>query len=88
MKLEEVLPYLRLGATIGTHPERTIDNSVCAVNILMPELLGNKWEILAIPDAMLIEKWERDAEVYDKTGQPAQVALLRQCIKQLKTRRL
>lgn len=51
------------------------------------DLLSDEWKVL-VTDEQIIAVWEEDARIREKTGQPAQAALLRDCIKTLRTRLL
>jgi len=90
MKLEEALKQLRKGVTIslrGVAIEPDTDEVTRCHSLFVENLLSDEWEA-ALTDDQIIEAWENDVMLRVSTGQHAQAALLRDCIKTLRARRL
>lgn len=87
MKLEDVMPYLRKGGTVFFRDVSVDPRSEVSVSLYMEDLLSDGWEA-SLTDEQILKIWEDDVVLRTGTGQHAQAALLRGCIKLLRTRRV
>jgi len=88
MKLEDALPYLRKGGSIYFQGQKLSAHSLeTSAMISVGDLLSEEWNA-QLTDDQILNIWEEDITRREKTGQPAQAALLRDCVKLLRTRKL
>lgn len=87
MKLEEVLPYLRQGGEIHFKGQALGGHWATDALLTVGDLLSDEWSA-QLTDEQIIKIWENDIELRKSTGQTAQAALLRDCVKLLRTRKL
>ena len=87
MKLEDALKYLRKGSTINLGDVSLAPNTTSCISVSARDLLSEDWEA-SLTDEQILKIWEDDLSLRVSTRQSAQAALLRDCIKLLRTRRL
>lgn len=87
MKLEQALKQLRKGAAVRLRGVQVDPRSEVAMSLFAEDLLSEDWEA-ELTDDQIIKIWEDDVKLRESTRQPAQAALLKDCIKLLRTRQI